>query len=64
MKMGLRNAIAALDKNQQAFLADTTHNAYRVPLEENHAAFLLGLDTLSSINLPAMTNLSLQACGK
>lgn len=52
MKMGLRNAIQQLDKNHQAFKKDKTPNAYRVPLEENHAAFLMGLDTLSSINLP------------
>jgi len=52
MKMGLQNAIKALQQHRQAFLADQTHNAYRIPLEENHAAFLMGLDTLSSINLP------------
>jgi len=52
MKMGLQNAMKALEKSRQAFLADQTHNAYRIPLEENHAAFLMGLDTLSSINLP------------
>jgi hypothetical protein len=51
MKMGLRNAMAALDKRQQAFKNDKSHNAYRIPLEENHAAFLLGMDTLASINL-------------
>lgn len=52
MKMGLRNAITALDKNHQAFLKNKTHSAYKIPLADNHAAFLIGLDTLSSINLP------------
>jgi beta-lactamase superfamily II metal-dependent hydrolase len=52
MKMGLQNAMTALESRRQSFLADKTHNAYRVPLEENHAAFLMGLDTLASINLP------------
>ena len=52
MKMGLTNAIAAIKKNHQAFKKDKTHDAYRIPLEDSHAAFQLGLDTLSSINLP------------
>jgi beta-lactamase superfamily II metal-dependent hydrolase len=51
MRTGLRNAIDALDSNRKAFLKDKTHNAYRIPLEDNHAAFLMGLDTLASINL-------------
>jgi len=51
MRTGLRNAIDAIKKDQQTFLADKRHNAYRIPLEDNHAAFLMGLDTLSSINL-------------
>jgi beta-lactamase superfamily II metal-dependent hydrolase len=56
MRTGLRNAIDALDRNRQSFLADKRHNAYRIPLEDNHAAFLMGLDTLASINLSDIPN--------
>lgn len=51
MKMGLRNAMTALDKQQKTFLDDNTHNAYKIPLADSHAAFLTGLNTLASINL-------------
>ncbi len=51
MKMGLRNAMAALDKQQKSFLDDDAHNAYKIPLADSHAAFLTGLNTLASINL-------------
>jgi len=52
MRTGMINAITAIGKNCQAFKDDSAHNAYRIPLEDSHAAFLSGLDTLSSINLP------------
>jgi len=56
MKEGLRNAMTAIKKNQKTFNAGKTHNVYKIPLEDNHAAFLTGLDTLAAINLSDTEN--------
>jgi beta-lactamase superfamily II metal-dependent hydrolase len=56
MKEGLRHAMTAIKKNQKTFNAGKSHNAYKVPLGDNQAAFLTGLDTLASINLSDTAN--------